>query len=484
MSIKEQAAKSVFWSAVERFSVQGVQFLLTLVIARILSPDDYGLVAMLGIFMALSQVLIDSGFANALIQKQDRSETDYSTAFYFNAAGSVLIYLCLFVCAPLIARFFAEPQLAAITRVIGLTLIVNSLGIVQQARLTVDLDFKRLARASLRAVIISGAVGIWMAYQGFGVWTLVWQSLLNSFFRVVFLWIFSHWMPRRLFSWQSFRVLFSFGSKLMLSNLLHTFYTNCYSLVIGKCFSASQLGFFNRSYTLAQFPSTNFTNIVVRAVYPIQCRYQDDIPRLRSMFLKYMRTSCYLIFPVMVAVAALAEPLIELILTDKWLPAVPYLQILCVAFMWDPVMKINHTILNVKGRSDYFLYAEIWKKLIAFAILFATVPLGVLAMCWGLALYSFADMGVIIYYSRKLMKIGYLRQLRELLPVLLLNALMGICLYLVTLLPLSAWGKLLLGVPSGVIIYLAVSCVFHMSEWQMLLSVLKKSRGRSSHPSE
>ncbi len=178
---------------------------------------------MLGIFMALSQVLVDSGFANALIQKKDRTETDYSTAFYFNAAGSLLIYLCLFVCAPLIARFFAEPQLTVIARVIGLTLVINSLGIVQQARLTVDLDFKRLARASLGAVAISGAVGIWLAYHGFGVWTLVWQSLLNSLLRVVFLWIFSRWMPRWIFSWQSFRVLFSFGSKLMLANLLHTF---------------------------------------------------------------------------------------------------------------------------------------------------------------------------------------------------------------------------------------------------------------------
>ena len=484
MSIKEQAAKSVFWSAAERFSVQGIQFVLTLVIARILSPDAYGLVAMLGIFMALSQVLVDSGFANALIQKKDRTETDYSTAFYFNAAGSLLIYLCLFVCAPLIARFFAEPQLTVITRVIGLTLVINSLGIVQQARLTVDLDFKRLARASLGAVAISGAVGIWLAYQGFGVWTLVWQSLLNSILRVVFLWIFSRWMPRRIFSWESFRLLFSFGSKLMLANLLHTFYVNCYSLIIGKFFSASQLGFFNRSYTLAQFPSTNFTNIVVRAVYPIQCRYQDDMPRLRSMFLNYMRMSCYLIFPVMVAVAALAKPLVEVVLTDKWLPAVPYLQILCVAFMWDPVMKINHSILNVKGRTDYFLYAEIWKKLIAFAILFVTIPLGVSAMCWGLVLYSFADMGVIICYSRKLMKAGYLRQLCELLPVLLLNGIMGMCLYLITLLPLSAWERLLLGVPSGLIIYVVGSCVFHMSEWQMLLSVLNKSGGRSSLSSE
>lgn len=477
MSIKEQAVKSVFWSAVERFSVQGIQFVLTMVIARVLSPDDYGLVAMLGIFMSLAQVLVDSGFANALVQKKDRSERDYSTAFYFNAAGAILVYLCLFGLAPLIAAFFVEPRLVAVTRVMGLTLVINSLGIVQQARLTVDLDFKRLARASLVSVLVSGLVGIWMAYHDFGVWTLVWQSLLNCFFRVVFLWIFSRWMPRQHFSWSSFRTLFSFGSKLMLSGLLHTAYTNCYSLIIGKYFSAAQLGFFNRAYTLAQFPSANFTNIVVRAVYPIQCRYQDDMPQLRNMFLKYMRMSCYLIFPVMVALTALAEPLVELVLTEKWLPAMPYLQILCIACMWDPVMKINHNILNVKGRTDYFLYAEIWKKSIAFAILFATVPLGVSAMCWGLVLYAFVDMGIIMFYSRKLTGIGYVCQFRELLPVLLLNAVTGVCLHLVTFLPLAAYGKLLAGALLGTVIYVAVSGVFRMAEWQMLLSVLKRKRG-------
>jgi len=195
------------------------------------------------------------------------------------------------------------------------------------------------------------------------------------------------------------------------------------------------------------------------------------------MFLKYMRMSCYLIFPVMVALTALAEPLVELVLTEKWLPAVPYLQILCIACMWDPVMKINHNILNVKGRTDYFLYAEIWKKSIAFAILFATVPLGVSAMCWGLVLYAFVDMGIIMFYSRKLTGIGYVCQFRELLPVLLLNAVTGVCLHLVTFLPLAAYGKLLAGALLGTVIYVAVSGVFRMAEWQMLLSVLKRKRG-------
>jgi len=474
MSIKEQATKSVFWSAVERFSVQGIQFVLTIVIARILTPDDYGLVAMLGIFMALSQVLIDSGFAYALIQKKERSETDYSTAFHFNAIGSITVYGCLFFCAPFIATFFQEPQLLTITRVAGLNLIINSLGIIQQAKLTIDLDFKRQAQASLIAVLISGGVGVWMAYNGCGVWTLVWQGILNNLLRVSFLWIFSCWMPRWIFSIRSFRSLFSFGSKLMLSAMLHTLYTNCYSLIIGKVFSASELGYFNRSYTLAQFPSTNFTNIIIRAIYPIQCRYQDDILQLRSMFMKYMRISCFFIFPVMVGVAALAEPLIRLMLTDKWLPAVPFLRILCIAFMWDPIMKINHNMLNVKGRTDYFLYAELCKKVVAFGILFATIPFGVTVMCWGLVLYAFADMAIIIYFSKKIVDIGHWKQFCELLPIIILNIVIGAGMYLVTLLPISFWWQIILSVVFGGGGYLYIAYLFRMQEWNLLFSLVRR----------
>lgn len=484
MSAKEQILSKVLWSAVERFSVQGIQFILTLVIARILLPSDYGLVAMLTIFMVLSQVIVDSGFASALIQKKDRTDIDYSTAFYFNAIGSLIIYACLFLSAPFIASFFNEPQLNSITKVFGLNVIIMSMGIVQQAKLMIELDFKRQAIASLIAVISSGTLGLWLAFHNYGVWTLVYQSLANNFVRVLMQWIFSRWLPSFCFSFQSFRSLFGFGSKLMLSVLLHQFYTNLYSLVIGKFFLASDLGYFNRAYTIAQFPSSNLSNILMKVMYPIQCRYQDDMEQLRSIFMKYMRISIYAVFPLMIMLVALAEPLVHLILTDKWLPAVPYLRILCIAFMWDPIMRINSTILNVKGRTDYFLKAEVIKKAVAIILLVISVPFGVTAMCYSLLLYSMADIVIIIYFSRRVTQIGYGKQLTELSPIVGLNALMGICLYLVTLLPLSAWGKLLLGVPSGIIIYLSVSCVFHMSEWQMLLSVLKKSRGRSSQPSE
>lgn len=475
MSIRQQATKSVAWSAVERFSVQGVQFILGIWIARILLPSDYGLVAMLGIFLAIAQTFIDSGFANALIQKKDRTVIDYSTVFYFNIAVSVLIYIALYFFAPLIASFYNEEQLTQITRVVGLTLIINSFGIVQQAKLTVALDFKRQAIASFLAVVVSGGIGLWMAFSGYGVWTLVFQSLLNNLLRVILIWFFSGWWPQLCFSFHSFQTLFSFGSKLLLSSLLHTVYTNLYTLVIGKQFASAELGYYNRAFTLAQFPSANFTNIIVRAVYPIQCRLQDDNEQLIHIFLKYMRMACFLIFPVMIGLCALAEPLVRLLLTDKWLPAVPLLQILCIAYMWDPVMKINHNMLNVKGRSDYFLYAEIIKKVIAFLILLATIPFGVKIMCAGLVLYAFADIVIITFYTRKLTGISLLTQCRTLAPVILLACSMGGLVYLVTWrLPVEPIYQLLIGAFTGIAYYLALSRIFHFEEYAFIQRIVSR----------
>lgn len=474
MSVKQQATKSVLWSAIERFSVQGIQFLLSIIIARLLLPTDYGLIAMLSIFMAIAQTFIDSGFANALIQKKNRTETDYSTAFFFNIAISVVLYLLLYLSSPAIADFYHQEELNAITRIVGISLIINSFGIVQQAKLTIALNFKRQAIASLTAVIISGIVGVVMAYRGYGAWALVWQSLLNNFLRVALLWFFSKWVPLFCFSRESFCTLFSFGSKILLSSLLHTIYTNLYTLIIGKKFSAGELGYYNRAFTLAQFPSTNLTNVIVRAVYPIQCRLQDDDEQLRSMFLKYMRMACYLIFPVMIGFCALAEPVVRLLLTDKWLPVVPLLQILCIAYMWDPIMKINHNMLNVKGRSDYFLYAEVLKKIVAFTILFLTIPFGVKIMCAGLILYAFADIIIITYYTRKLTGISLLIQIKVLLPVVLLSFSMGGLVYLTTLLMENVWIQVLLGLLVGVCYYVALSYLLDIKEIKTLTSLIKR----------
>ncbi|MEG0162575.1 MAG: lipopolysaccharide biosynthesis protein [Mucinivorans sp.] len=473
MSLKQQATNSVFWSSIERFSVQGIQYVLSILIARQLLPSDYGMIAMLGIFMAVAQTFVDSGFGNALIQKKHRTETDYSTVFYFNIAVAIVLYAILYFCSPFIASFFGEPKLDMVTKVIGLTLIINSIGIVQQTKLTVALDFKRQAYASLVAVMLSGAVGIWMAYNGYGVWTLVWQALLNNILRVALLWCFTIWKPIAVFSIESFRGLFAFGSKLLASQLLHTIYTNLYTLVIGKQFAATELGFFNRASTLAQFPSSNFTNVIVRAVYPIQCKIQDDTAQLNRTFLVYLRMACYVIFPIMIALCVMAEPLIELLLTDKWLPAVPFFQILCLAYMWDPVMKINHNMLNVKGRSDYFLRAEIIKKAVAVLILVATIPFGITVMCLGLIAYSFADMLIIIHFTHRLTQITLAQQTKALGPVILLSATMGLVIWLTMLLGTTALWQLILGSIAALIYYFGGSYILKFNELKQILSIMR-----------
>ncbi|MEG2120817.1 MAG: lipopolysaccharide biosynthesis protein [Rikenellaceae bacterium] len=472
-SLKQQATSSVLWSAIERFSVQGAQYIISIIIARLLIPSDYGLIAMLSIFIAISQTFIDGGFANALIQKKERTEVDYSTVFYFNIAIAVVLYIILYLSSPYIAAFYNEQKLDLITKIVGVTLIINSFGIVQQTKLTIALDFKRQAIASLIAVIISGAVGIFMAYEGYGVWALVWHTLLNNLLRVILMWFFAHWHPILSFSINSFKEMFSFGSKILLSSLLHTIYTNLYTLVIGKKFAASELGFYNRASTLAQFPSTNFTNVIAKAVYPIQCRMQDDATELNRLFIIYLRMACYVIFPIMIAMCVLAEPFIRVLLTDKWLPAVPLLQILCIAFMWDPVMKINHNILNVKGRSDYFLRAELIKKIAAIIILVITIPFGIKVMCIGLIAYSFADMLIIIYYTHKLTEITLQRQIKELLPIVALSFSMGGVMYLSSLLSNTPIIQILAGGAAGVIYYVALSHLFHFKEFKQILSIIK-----------
>ena len=288
MGENKSLKKGILWSSIERFSVQGISFLLSIIIARLITPGEYGLIAMLTIFMAIAQSFVDSGFGNALIQKKDRDEVDYSTVFYFNLVISIILYVVLYLCAPLIAKFYNQPLLMPVTRWIALNLIFNSLSLVQRTRLNIDLNFKLQAKISLSAVIISGIIGITLAYRGYGVWALVTQSLSNNFLSTVLLWISTHWIPLPIFSKRSFVKLFSFGSKVLASGLLHTIYLNLYSLVIGKFYNAADVGFYNRAYSISQYPSTNIVMIITRAIYPVQCAHQDDDKWLTDNFLQYL----------------------------------------------------------------------------------------------------------------------------------------------------------------------------------------------------
>ena len=474
MSIKNQAAKGVMWNAIERFSTQGMQFVLTIVIARILSPDDYGLVAMLGIFMAIAQALVDSGFGNALIQKKNRTEIDYSTTFYFNIVISIFIYVLFFISAPWIAQFYSQPKLTMVARIYGILIVLNSLASIQMTRLTIALDFRKLAFASLLSVSVGGSIGIWMAYQGYGVWALVCQALFGGLAWAGGLWLFARWIPKCCFSWTSFRTLFSFGSKILFSSLLHTLYTNMYSLVVGKCFNASTLGYFNRAYTLGLFPAQNFANIIQKVTYPIQCRYQDDNERFNQIFISYLRIAGFVLFPLMIGLAVLAEPVIAVLLTEKWLPIVPLLQIICMSMMWLPMMQANVSVLDAKGRSDYHLHSEIIKKILAVFILLSTLPFGIKGVCLGMLIYSITDLIVVIAYSRKLTSIGYRGQLKIFIPSLFLAFSMGGIVWLATYYIDSSAGKLIIGGISGLIVYSTLAYLFKFKELKMITSFFKK----------
>lgn len=473
-SVRKQAVKGVIWSAIERFSVQGIQFILSILIARFVLPSEYGLIAMLSIFLAIAQTFVDSGFSNALIQKKDRTEEDFSTVFYFNIVIALLIYGLFYVFAPSIASFYEEPKLTSVSRWIGLSLIINGLSIVQRAKLTIALNFKIQAKASLIAVFLSGIVGVYLAYMGYGVWALVFQSLINSFINAILLWLFANWTPRWCFSWNSFRSLFSFGSKLLLSGLMHTIYTNLYSLVIGKRYSAMDVGLYNRANHFALFPSSNIVSVITRAIYPMQCQIQDDDEKLNASFIQYLRMTCLVIFPLMMTIAALSEPLVRFLLTDKWLPSAELLSILSFAYMWCPVMMINNQMLNVKGHSDYFLKAEVLKKLMAFLILFATLPFGVEILCCGVVLYSFWDMAIIIFFVKKVIRTSYMEQIKNIFPLFGISLLMGLAVYTcVYYLSCCLFLKLVIGVVLSSFIYLILCVLFRIREILNLLDYFR-----------
>lgn len=442
--------------------------------ARILLPVDYGMIGMLAIFIAISQTLIDSGFSNALIRKIDRSESDYSTVFYFNIAVGVVLYFVLFFAAPLISEFYNTPELTFLTRIVALNLFVNSLAVVQRAILTIRIDFKTQAKASFIAALLSGIVGIVMAYRGFGVWSLAVQTVLNGAANTVLLWILSRWKPMWTFSFQSFRELFSFGSKLLLSGLLDTVFKNIYTIVIGKKFASADLGYFTRADQFAQFPSSNLTGIIQRVTYPILSEIQDDEERLALVYQKFLRLSAYIIFPLMTGLAAVAYPFVNCLLTEKWSFTALLLQIICLSYMWYPIHAINLSLLQVKGRSDLFLKLEIYKKVLLIVVLCITIPLGLVAMCFGMVASSLLALVINTHYTGKLIQVGFFKQMKDLVPSLLYSfSMAGIIFFIIQNLE-NQLSQLIMGVGVGVVYYFFISYITKSQDLREIISLVNR----------
>ena len=432
--LKEKTVNGIKWSAIEKFSIQGILFIVGLVMARLLTPEDFGIMGMLTIFLSISQTFVDGGFSNALIRKIDRTEVDCSTVFFFNIVVGLLSFSVLYLCSPLIADFYNTPQLVDVTRVLALTLFLNSLIVVQVALFTIRIDFKTQAKINLIGVALSGGVGIYMAYTGYGVWSLVYQTVLRSAVNVFMYWFFAKWKPLCVFSISSFRALFSYGSKILASGLLHTFYQNMANMVIGKFYTVKDLGYYERGQQLGKLPEEATVSVFQRVAFPLLATLQNDEKRLIDTYRKLMKASSIIIFFVMLLLVALAKPLVIVLLTDKWDQAVIYLQLYCMANMFNHITRLNLILLQVKGRSDLFVKLEIIKKAISMLMLIAAAPLGIIAICISQIIYAQIAVFINTYYTKKYFDLGWLSQVRDFSKYLIMSIVACLPIYLLVLL--------------------------------------------------
>ncbi len=433
MSIKQKAVNGFIWSGIDNFANLGIQFTVGIILARILTPHEFGLIGILMTFVAISQSFVNSGFSQALIRKKDCSNVDYSTVFYFNLVIGVVFYFLLFSISGLISDFFDEPQLKDIIKVFSIIIVIESLTIIQRTILTKRVDFKLQAKISIISTTVSGIISIIMAYNNFGVWSLVALHVGIRSLNSLFLWLWNRWKPLLLFSKQSFKELFAFGSKLMISGLIDTVYRNVYYIVIGKYFSAQALGYYTRADEFKRAPADNLSVIISRVSYPILASMQDDIPRLRSNYKKLIRSTMLFTFVLVLGMAAIAEPMIITLIGEKWRPSIIYLQMLSFVGMMFPLQALNLNMLQVCGRSDLFLKLEIIKKILAVPVIIIGVIWGIKIMIVGMILNSFVAYYLNSYWSGKFIGYSLKQQVVDILPSFFLALSMSVSVYILGL---------------------------------------------------
>lgn len=481
-NLKEKAVTGAIWKMAERIIGQVIGFLIGIVMARLLSPEDYGIVGMLTIFFALARTFQDSGFGSALIQKKNRTEDDFSTVFLFNLGSSIIIYAVLFFTAPLIASFYNTPILTDITRMSALSFIIGGLTGIQYSKLNIELKFKTISQLSILGQIVTGIIGITLAYNGMGVWALVLQGLASSIVTGTVIWVISGWKPSLRFSRDSFNSLFKFGSNILGSHIINTIYNNLYTLVIGKAFNPSAVGLYNRANGYAILPAGLVMDMALHVNYPILAKIQDDDERLLRAYSKLLTVPFYILYPLLVGLIVCAEPLISVMIGDKWLPCVSYLQILCFGYMFYPLNGFNMNLLYVKGRSDLALKMDFIKKPIGLALLFCAIPFGIIWMMVGKAVYSFIVYFMNCYYTQKILGFGIKKQTAILMPIFLNSCLMGLAIIVTIHFVEPYWIKLLVGIPTGIVSYWLLSIILKVDSYYeiktiIMKEILKKNKG-------
>jgi teichuronic acid exporter len=442
-SLESRAIHGVFWSATERLGPQSVQFVVSIVLARLLLPEQFGLIGMLVVFLVLGQALMNSGFGSALIQKQDATELHYSSVFFLNISIGLALAGVLCLGAPWIARFYGEPMLTSLTRVLSLNVVFSAFGLIQATLMTKRLDFATQTKAMLLASIGSGVLGIGAALLGFGVWSLVTQSVSLTLLNAVLLWVLSTWRPEPLFSLAALRELFGFGSRMLAWGILETIFGSLYMVVIGKLFSPSELGYYTRGYTVQQLPSETVGRIVGRVTFPLFSEIQDDAARIKNGFRKALRAIGLVNFPLMIGLLACARPLVLTLFTDKWNPAVPYLQLLCIVGLFYPLLMINQNVMLAKGHSDLFFRLEIVRKALVVIFIAITWRWGIEAIIWGQIVLSLVAYYLNGYYVGTIVGFGFGAQIRDLLPYLGAACMMGVAVFALNGMPFAHPGVLL-----------------------------------------
>lgn len=470
--------KSFLWKYFERTGNQLVQFVVQIILARLLLPADFGVIALLMVFIHLAQVFVQSGFNTALIQAKSPDDRDFSSVFYLSLGVAGILYLVLFLSAPAISAFYNMPNLTKVLRVLSLILFFGAVNSIQNAVVSREFKFKQLFYSSLGAILLSGTIGVYLAYSGYGTWALVWQQLSNALFLCLIMWITVKWRPKLLFSLERLSKLFSFGWKMLVSSLLATAYKEIRSLVIGKMFSTSDLGFYNRGQMFPNVVVSNIDGSIQSVMLPALSQVQDDTRRIKEMMRRAITMSAFIIAPLMAGMIATAEPIVRIVLTDKWLPSVPFMQICCISFTFYPIHTANLSAIKAIGRSDIFLKLEIYKKLLGIAVLVVTIILfrSVIAIAWSAVLSGIISTFINAYPNKRLIGYTYSEQIKDLMPSFLLSAFTGGIVFFVGLIQVNIYLKLFFQIVVGMLTYIALVRIFKITSFYYLCDLVFKKR--------
>ncbi len=473
--LREQTITGMIWSFIERFGSMLLQFIANIILARLLTPNDFGLIGMIMVFIAISNTLVDSGFSAALIQKKEVTQKDYSTIFFLNIILSVFLFGLLFVTAPMIADFYHQHQLIYMLRILGVILILNAFNIIQNTQLIRKVDFKKIAKINVVATFLACLLAIVLALKGFGVWSLVVQMIAIAFLKSLFLWIWNTWRPSFIISLNSLKTLFGFGSKLLFSALLDTLYNNLQSLIIGKVFSVRDLGFYSQAMKLSDVPVSSLSGVVTQVTFPVFAKLQNDLVKMKSAVQKSLKSLVFVNFPLMVLLIIIAKPLFIILFTEKWNEAIPYFQILCLSGMLLTMHVTNLNILKATGRSDIFFKLEIVKKVIGISALFIGIQFGIMGMLYAMVVTSYFCLGLNAFFSGRVIKYGIMEQFKDVIFTFILSIVVGLISYfMISYFEFSYLISMLLMITVYVILYLGISKIMKIEALEMYLSILNE----------